>query len=49
MLMYIADILICWFGHTGMQTDACTELLSVWQLQMQIDLGVLNWHLKNYG
>lgn len=48
MLMYIADILICWFGHTGMQTDACTELL-VWQLQMQIDLGVLKWQLKNYG
>lgn len=49
MLIYISNILICWFGHMGMQADACIELLSMWQLQMQIDLGVLNWQLKNYG
>ena len=32
---------------TGKEADVRVELLSTWQLQMQIDPGVLNLQLKN--
>lgn len=32
---------------TGKEADVQVELLSMWQLEMQIDPGVLNWQLKN--